>query len=582
MPKTWRFLPFDPSHVRSLCQRLNVSPVLAQVLSARGFTDAERAAAFLDSKLTELHDPELLPGVSAAADRIVAALRDGRRITVYGDYDVDGVTATSLLWHCLKLAGGTVEYYIPHRMDEGYGIHEDALRSLHERDPKMLVVSVDCGITGIHEASVARQLGLELIITDHHEPAATLPEPDVLVHPRLPSTNPPYPFGELCGVGVAFKLAWAVCSRLGDGRKASPHMREFLLSAVGLTALGTVADVVPVLDENRVFVRYGLKSLCERPPLGLRELMNVCGLGESGPRSAEDIAFKLAPRINAAGRLGQARLAVELLTTENPERARKLAEYLEEQNRMRQTVERRILKQAKELIEQHPELGQREALVLAHHEWHPGVIGIVASRLVEQFEKPTVLLALNPAEGTGQGSGRTFGSFNLLAGLHACAEHLATFGGHHAAAGLSLSADRIDVFRDAFCEHVASNHTVSAHDVELRVDAEVRLADIDLRAVRELDRLGPFGRSNPSPRFASTRVQLAEAPRTMGEGGHHLSLRVKQQGTTMRAISFGHGDWADEIAKATGTISICYAPIVNRFRDRENVELQLHDWQPDK
>src|SRR5262249_24175607 len=360
------------------------------------------------------------------------ALRNDRRITIYGDYDVDGVTATSLLWHCLKIAGGTVDYYVPHRLDEGYGLNCEALAKLHERDPATLVVSVDCGICSVREAEFARQIGLELLITDHHEQGPELPQADGLVHPRLPGTD--YPFGDLCGVGVAFKLAWAICARLGDGRRASPRMREFLLSAVGLAAVGTVADMVPLLGENRVLVRYGLHSLRERASLGLKALLHSAGLHEHPQLDAEDIGFSLAPRINAAGRLGQARLAVELLTTENPERARMLADYLEEQNKARQTVERRMFKQARELIELHPEWNAQPALVLESPEWHAGVIGIVASRVAEHFRKPAVMIAVNHEERTGQGSARTFSGFDLHAGLAACREHLQQFGGHQAAA----------------------------------------------------------------------------------------------------------------------------------------------------
>src|SRR5262249_31309636 len=335
------------------------------------------------------------------------ALRNDRRITIYGDYDVDGVTATSLLWHCLKIAGGTVDYYVPHRLDEGYGLNCEALAKLHERDPATLVVSVDCGICSVREAEFARQIGLELLITDHHEQGPELPQADGLVHPRLPGTD--YPFGDLCGVGVAFKLAWAICVRLGDGKKASPRMRAFLLAAVGLAAVGTVADVVPLLDENRILVRFGLQSLCEGRSVGLKGLFPAPGLADGEPLVAEDIAFTIAPRINAAGRLGQARLAVELLTTENAERAAMLAAYLEEQNKARQTVERRMFKQAKELIADRPEWADQPALVLEHHDWHAGVIGIVASRVAEHYQKPAVLIALTAPDQPGQGSARTYG-----------------------------------------------------------------------------------------------------------------------------------------------------------------------------
>jgi single-stranded-DNA-specific exonuclease len=579
MPKEWRFSPFDEARVRDLASRLKVSPVLAQVLAARGFDSPERAGAFLDARLTELHDPECLPGVSAAAETIVAALKNNRRVTIYGDYDVDGVTATSLLWHCLQLAGGRVEYYVPHRLEEGYGLNCEALAKLHERDPAMLVVSVDCGICSVREADFARQLGLELIITDHHQQGPELPRASVLVHPRLPGTD--YPFGDLCGVGVAFKLAWAICTRLGDGKKASPRMREFLLSAVGLAAIGTVADVVPLLDENRVLVRFGLKSLCERTSIGLKALFQATGLADREVLAAEDIGFTIAPRINAAGRLGQARLAVELLTTENAERAGMLAAYLEEQNKARQTVERRMFKQAKELVAAHPEWADQPALVLEHHEWHAGVIGIVASRVAEQYQKPAVLIALTAPDQPGQGSARTFGRIDLHAGLTACTAELVTFGGHHAAAGLRIDALRIAPFRDAFCGYVAEHQSIEKGDLELRIDAEVRLADLTLKAVTELERLGPFGRANPRPVFASTRVELAEAPRKMGEGERHLDLRVRHYGKVMRAIAFGRGEWADEIAGLKRPFSISFAANINRFRGQENVELQLLDWQAD-
>jgi single-stranded-DNA-specific exonuclease len=538
MPKPWRFLPYDTGRVKDLCVQLKISPLLAQVLSARGFEEERPALAFLNSKLNELHDPELLPGVPRAAELIVAAMQAKRRITIYGDYDVDGVTATSLLWHCLKLSGATVDYYIPSRLEEGYGINSEAIRKLHAEDPQRLLVSVDCGICSVVEAAVAKEIGLELIITDHHQFGETLPDALVLVHPRLPGTA--YPFVDLCGAGVAFKLAWAICQRLGDGKKASPRMRDFLISAVGLAAVGTVADVVPLLGENRILVRYGLTSLPEKASLGMKALMKIAGFEGKSELQAEDIAFGIAPRINAAGRLGQARLAVELLTTEDPERARTLAEYIDEQNKVRQTVERKVFKQAKELVEAHPEWLEGAAMVLAHAEWHPGVIGIVASRVTEHFQKPAVMIAINQSEGIGQGSGRTFGSFDLHAGLTACAEHLIGFGGHKAAAGMKIAAGNIDAFRVAFCQHVTTNHAVLESDLEQRIDGEVRLSDLTLQAIVEMDRLGPFGRDNVRPVFACQGVELAEPPRKIGEGERHLS-RTRRLGGRDFQSSRGRG-----------------------------------------
>lgn len=579
MPRVWRFAPHDEAAVRDLCTSVRVSPLTAQVLVARNCRTRDDAIAFLEAKLTDLHDPDELPGVSEAADRIVAAVKEKRRITVYGDYDVDGVTACSILWYCLKLEDANVDYYIPSRLDEGYGINCDAIRSLHEEDPNRLLISVDCGITSVKEAALAKELGLELIITDHHQFADELPEAACLVHPRLPGGS--YPFGDLCGAGVAFKLAWAICKRFGDGKKATPRMREYLKSAVGLAAVGTVADVVPLVGENRVIVRYGLASLAERAVPGMRALMQVAGVEPKREMQADDdIGFKIGPRINAAGRLGQARLAVELLTTENTDRAITLAKYLDELNKNRRTVETRMIKRAKALVKENPEWEEQASLVLAQHDWHPGVIGIVANRIAEHFEKPTVLISLDRETNVGQGSGRSFAGFDLHGGLAACAEHLISFGGHHAAAGIRIDSKHIDDFRERLHTFVAENHTVTERDLEQDVDAEVRFADVTHRAVTELDRLGPFGEANSRPVFASTRVELAEPPKTMGDGGRHLSLLLRHYGTTLRAVAFGRGEWAEEIGKVDGPIDVCFTAGINRFRGRENVELFLKDWRP--
>lgn len=578
MHRTWRLATYDRAYVKDLGFRLKITPLVAQVLVARGHHQVESAENYLSRKLTTLHDPETLPGIPDAADRIVAAVKSGRRITIYGDYDVDGVTATSLLWHCLQHCGAKVDYYIPSRLEEGYGLNCEAIRQMHAEDPTRMLVTVDCGITSCAEAALARELGLELIITDHHTPAAALPDAAVLVHPRLSGS---YPFGDLCGCGVAFKLAWAICARLGDGKKASPRMREFLLSAIGLAAIGTIADVVPLIDENRVLVHFGLASLLDRANPGLKMLLKISKVSDKGSLQAEDIAFAVAPRINAAGRLGQARLAVELLTTSDVERAVALATYLDGLNKDRQSVERKILKQAKELVEQNAEWADHRALVLSHHEWHPGVIGIVASRVAEHFQRPTIMIALGGLNGLAQGSGRSFAGFNLHAGLAACGDHLDTFGGHHAAAGLKIRPDSIDAFREAFVQHVAENHATLPGMAELKIDAEVRLSDITIRSVTELERLGPFGSANPRPVFVATNVQLANPPKKMGEGERHLSIFVRQYGDRMRGIAFGKADWADEMVKHSGPISICFQPTINRFQGRESVEFHLIDWQPE-
>lgn len=580
MQRTWRIAAHDRGYIKDLMARMRVTGLVAQVLVSRGHHRAESAEAYIAKKLATLHDPETLPGISEAADRIVEAIRSRRKITIYGDYDVDGVTSTSLLWHCLTLLGATVNYYIPCRMEEGYGLNCEAIRQLHTEDPNQLIVSVDCGIASCAEAALAKELGIDLIITDHHTIAEPLPNALVLVHPRLPR-DPEYAFGELCGVGVAFKLAWAICARLGDGKKATPRMREFLLSAVGLAAIGTIADVVPLIDENRVIVHFGLASLLDRSNPGLKELLRVAKLLDKGSLQAEDIAFAVAPRINAAGRLGQARLAVELLTTSDTERAVALAAYLDGLNKDRQSVERKILKQAKELVEENAAWSDHRALVLSHQDWHPGVIGIVASRVAEHFQRPAILIAQGGPNGLAQGSGRSFGGFNLYGGLAACGEHLEGFGGHHAAAGLKIKPTDIAAFREAFVRHVADTHTDAIGATEIRIDAEVQLSDLTIRSVTEIEKLGPFGAANPRPVFVATNVELASPPKKMGEGERHLSIFVRQFNQKMRGIAFGRGEWADEMAKHQGPISICFQPTINRFQGRESVEFHLIDWQPE-
>lgn len=578
MPRTWRFALQDEGLVKQLTSQMRCSPLLARILLTRGYDTLEKSQKFINSKLTDLHDPDLLPGAAEAADLAVKAINEKRRITIYGDYDVDGVTSTSILWHCLKLAGANVDYYIPCRLEEGYGLNAEAIQQLHEEDPDRLLITVDCGISSVEHAELAKQLGLELIITDHHNMAEELPDAACLVHPRLPGTN--YPFGELCGAGVALKVAWSICKRLGDGQKASPKMREFLTSAVALAAIGTIADMVPLVDENRAIVRFGLGSLPEHPGIGLRCLMKIAGQHDQTIFSTEDIGFGLAPRINAAGRLGQARLAVELLTTDSMERAVQLAAYLDQLNKQRQTVERKILSQAKELVKESPEFEEAPAMVLAHEDWHPGVIGIVANRVAQHFQKPSVLVALDSKTGVGQASGRSFAGCDLYSALSHCQDDLVTFGGHKAAVGMRIKSENVDQFRDNFCSHVDTNHEVTDEDLEVNVDLEVAIPELTLQAVTDLDRLGPFGRENERPLFAATKVELVEV-KTMGGGDRHLSLRVKQHGgRPIRGIAFGRGEWAKELDAHNGLIDITFTSMINRFRGQANVEIQLVDWRP--
>ncbi|MFM9117039.1 MAG: single-stranded-DNA-specific exonuclease RecJ [Planctomycetota bacterium] len=578
--KRWRVRPHDAARVSQLERLARVSPVVAQLLLARGVERPDDVAHFLDVKLTGLRDPEHLPGVTAAADRIMEMVRARQRIVVYGDYDADGMTGAALLYRCLQLLGADVGYHVPNRLDEGYGLHDDSLRTLAARGARQ-VITVDCGIASVGPAETARSLGLDLIITDHHEMGERLPDATAIVHPRLPGHG--YPFGGLCGAGVAFKLAWALCQRASQAKRVSEPLRNFLLMAVGLASLGTVADVVPLVDENRILVRHGLKSLRQSPPLGLAALMKLAGLADKPALASEDLAFFLAPRINAAGRLGQAQLGVELLTTESAERAQALAEYIHELNGSRESLERSIqLAAAKQLKEFH-DVEQDPAIVLAGRGWHVGVIGIVAGRLAEKYHLPVVLIALDALGGKpGVGSARSARGVDLHAALAACDEYLVAHGGHAAAAGLKIDESQVDAFRGAFFEYV--EQTVKPEDriAELTLDAEANFSQLSLEIVRQIEQLSPFGAGNPRPVLLASGVRLQEPPRRMGSGERHLSLKVVQQGIPMRGVGFGHGEWADEIAQCATPIDLAYRPVINDFRGRQSVEIQLVDWRPAK
>ena len=389
MPKCWRIQPHDAAAVSRLERSVGISPVLARLLAARGVAEDD-ARTFLAGSLSDLRDPELLPGVAEAADRIVAAVKAGKRLCIYGDYDADGMTATAILAGCLQALNADFFWYVPDRFDEGYGLNAGALATIKEKGAG-LVVTVDCGIASVAEAVAARALGLELIVTDHHAFEDELPEADVLVHPRLPGHD--YPFGELCGAGVAFKLAWAIATRASGAKQVTPRLRAMLLKGIGLAAVGTVADVVPLLDENRIYVRHGLEALRSRGGPGVARLLELAKLHEKSRLDSEDVAFRVAPRLNATGRMGMATVGIELLLTDDVARGHQLAEYAHELNAQRESIERSIQLAATKQAAERFDPAADPALVLAARGWHPGVIGIVAGRLAEKYHRPVVMIA---------------------------------------------------------------------------------------------------------------------------------------------------------------------------------------------
>ena len=577
MQKTWKVRPHDQALIASIGKLNDVSPVVAQLLASRGMTDRDQITEFLDKPFQNLRAPLLLPGVEVASGRIFEAIQTGQKVCIYGDYDADGMTATAILVRCIRLLGGDVSYFVPSRLDDGYGLNDDCLEKI-AKDGARLVVTVDCGVASVHEAETAKRLGLDLIITDHHQYGDQLPEAIAIVHPALPGHD--YPFSGLCGAGVALKLAWAVCQKASGDQRVSESHRNFLLLALGLAAIGTVADVVPLLDENRLIVAHGLIFMHHETVIGLQHLMKLNKLDQKSKLDSQDIGFCIGPRLNAAGRLGQAQLGVELLTTDSPQRAAALSEYINELNSSRESLERRIQKSANKMIaDQH--LADEPALVLASRDWHKGVIGIVAGRLAEKYNRPTILIAQEEVAcgKPATGSGRTAGKVNLYEALQACKHHLVGCGGHRAAAGLRVMDEEIDNFRHAFCQYVEENTVPSDFESSLHIDLEVPLSHLTLGTMLELDKLAPFGMENRRPVFCSCGVKLAAPPKKIGGGERHLSLQVTQQGVTIRAVAFGGGEWADQLDYESGVYDFAFKPVINEFRGRRTVEMQIIDWR---
>ncbi|MGH3104856.1 MAG: single-stranded-DNA-specific exonuclease RecJ [Gaiellaceae bacterium] len=552
---TWTLSRCPHRTASDLARELGVSEITASVLVRRGYVDPAAARDFLGGERPP-HDPFLLGDMRAACDRIRAAIAAGERICVHGDYDVDGICATALAVLTLRELGAEVEWHLPSRFDEGYGISRATLGRLADEGCG-LVLTVDCGITAAREVAEARARGLHVIVTDHHRPADELPDcPIVATRPSA------YPFPELCGTGVVLKLAQALLGPESDG--ARRHL--------DLVALATIADVVPLVDENRSLAIAGLRALARTQKPGLQALMRTAHVDPAAVDSGS-VGFRLAPRINAAGRLGHPASALELILTDDRETATRLAGTLEELNRERQTVEERILRSALAQVDAWPEAVQRRrAYVLADEGWHEGVIGIVASRLVERFNRPVVLIAGTDED--WKGSGRSIPSFDLHAALGACASHLERFGGHRAAAGLSIRPDRVEAFAEAFS-----------------AQGELALADEDLRAVvavdavlppgtkltldlcAELGRLAPFGLGNPSVTLLAPGCELAELA-TVGEG-KHLRFRVRRDGRDAgSAIAFGLGAQLDRWRRP-GRYDVAFRLEENRWNGTVAPQLQI-------
>jgi single-stranded-DNA-specific exonuclease len=580
-PKRWSISPPD-ERASELAARLKTSPLLAQILLNRGISEQQDCMDFLRPSPKGLADPALMPNLKVAAERIAKAIRDKEKVVVYGDYDVDGITATAILWHAIRLLGGEVDYYIPHRIDEGYGLNAEALAQICDAGAKV-IVTVDCGITAVEQAKVACDRGVDLIITDHHEwhvveiegeRRPIFPECLTIVHPRLPGSA--YPNPHICGAGVAFKLAWGIGLAVCGAEKVDAAFREYLVEATALAALGTIADVVPLVGENRILAHWGLGGLKNSKLHGIQALIASANL--TGQQlDSYHVGFLLAPRLNACGRMGHAREAVEMLTKADAGRAGEIAIYLETKNRERQGMERKILEQALEQVTLN-NFDQEDcrAIVLGGEGWHAGVIGIVASRIVDRTHRPTIMIATT--NGHGQGSGRSIPGFNLARALEACGMHLDAFGGHEMAAGLKIQTAKLPEFREAFCKHASDVMSAEMMIPELRLECLAELNLLTEALVKDLKRLGPFGHGNRKPLLCCRGLTIAGPPRRVGKTGDHLQLYVKQAQASMKCIAFNYGNMIDQLRTGT-VVDLAIEPQLNEYMGRTSVELEVKDLQ---
>lgn len=554
----------DAAAVRAIATALGVSPVTAELLVARGCETVADARAFLQADPSSLHDPYLMPDMAEAVQRIGRALDEGERIGIYGDYDVDGQTSTALLVRGLTALGAEPRWYIPERVAEGYGLNVPAIERLAAEGVRLLI-TVDCGSGAAEETARAKQLGMDVIITDHHEAGDGDLVAAAFMNPKRADSR--YPFRELAGVGVALKLMQSVWRDRGmDG--FPPYAFEY-------AALGTVADVCPLVGENRVLVKKGLKRLNGGSVPALSALADVCGV-EQGQVSATRIAFGLAPRLNAAGRVGHAELGVRLLLSDDYDEALVIARKLDEENTRRREMEARIVEEAVQKVEQQALLSDW-VLVVAGEGWHPGVIGIVASRLVERYARPAVVIGLDGEVGTG--SARSIDAFDLHEGLTACAHHLRRYGGHRMAAGLTVQRDAIETLRVALNEYAAD--VLAPEDLvpRTRVDGEVRLDDVTEVLAQELEQLGPFGMGNPTPVLAA-RDALVIGARTVGKQSDHLKLTLKDEATDAvhEAMAFGSGALLDAIVPGS-EVHVAFALRLGEWRGRPQLTLNLRALQ---
>lgn len=558
--------------IKKLTDELNISPTLAQLLVNRKIDSYEKARVFFRPDMSDLHDPFLMDGMEKAVERITRALANQETILVYGDYDVDGTNGTALLWSFFRTVGANVSYFIPDRIKDGYGLSHRGIEVAKERGATLLI-TVDCGVTAVEQVRAARAANIDVIICDHHEPSDTLPDAYALLDPIKPGC--PYPYKALSGCGVAFKLVQALLTRpetlglqswLGD--KADALLRSYL----DLVTLATTADIVPLTEENRALVKLGLDLINSNPRPGIRALVETSGT-KPGRISAGQIVFILAPRINAVGRIGDAMRAVELLTCESYDKALSLARVFEEENRTRRKLDEEAFLEAQQIVEDFLDVEADSAIVLHQESWHPGVIGIVASRLVERYYRPTIMLTT--VDGVVKGSARSISGFDIHQALKRCEDKLLQFGGHKYAAGLSVDPDRVDEFKEAFNAVAKELLTDELLTPRLNIEAEIDLDELTPKFVGTLNRFAPYGPGNMRPIFAARNVELYGPPKIVGN--NHLRFKVRNNGRVFDAIGFNLGGLIERLQNGTRRVDIAFSIDEGEYAGELVPQLKIRD-----
>lgn len=563
--KIWKYKNklLKPEKVAEISAKYKIPKVISTILLNRGIEEDD-FNAFLRKSMRDIKNPNLMLDMDKATERIIKAINNKEKIVIYGDYDVDGITSTALMYEFLSSQGADVSYYIPDRRDEGYGINIMAVNKLFKQGTKLLI-TVDCGITAIGEVEFANLQGMDVIITDHHTCKDRLPTAaKAIINPKRPDCD--YPFEGLAGVGVAFKLVLSLAIALGM------NTTECFNRYVDIVAIGTIADVVPLLDENRIIVDKGIKALCRPTRPGIRAIIEVAGAANR-PINASTIAFAIAPRLNAAGRLGSAKTAVELLLTRDENEARKIALELDAENKERQATEQKIYDEALKIIAADPNFEKKKVIVLANEGWHQGVIGIVASRINDLYYKPCILISHH--NGIGKGSGRSIPGFNLFDALSHCEKYLTDFGGHAVAAGLNVNMSDLEDFTKAINKY--ADEVLSDNDMipNIEIDCPVTERYITLENAHMLSRLEPFGMDNDKPMFAITKAETAFAA-AVGAENKHLRLRIAKNGTYINCIGFCMGPYANRLHQGS-VIDIAFQIDINHYQGNENVQLILKD-----